>query len=66
LRSVVKPFVIARDMSWLTAVGADPGAIREAILSVTYEVLFIMAVLLGLAINLDRFIFPQPEASFRK
>lgn len=50
--SVVILSVIARDMSWLTTVGADPGAIREATLSVTYEILFIMAVLLGLAINL--------------
>jgi sigma-B regulation protein RsbU (phosphoserine phosphatase) len=50
--SIVNLSVIARDMSWLTTVGTDPGATREAILSVTYEVLFIMAVLLGLAINL--------------
>jgi len=50
--SAVNLSVIARDMSWLTTVGTDPGATREAILSVTYEVLFIMAVLLGLAVNL--------------
>jgi sigma-B regulation protein RsbU (phosphoserine phosphatase) len=50
--TVVNLLVIARDMSWLTTVGTDPGATREAILSVTYEVLFIMTVLLGLAINL--------------
>jgi sigma-B regulation protein RsbU (phosphoserine phosphatase) len=50
--TVVNLLVIARDMSWLTSVGTDPNAIREAILSVTYEVLFIMAVLLGLAVNL--------------
>jgi phosphoserine phosphatase RsbU/P len=50
--SVVNLSVIARDMSWLTTVGTDPSATRDAILSVTYEVLFIMAVLLGLAINL--------------
>jgi len=50
--SIVNLSVIARDMSWLTMVGTDPGAVREAILSVTYEVLFIMAVLLGLAVNL--------------
>jgi len=50
--TIVNLMVIARDMSWLTTVGTDPSAIREAILSVTYEVLFIMAVLLGLAINL--------------
>jgi sigma-B regulation protein RsbU (phosphoserine phosphatase) len=50
--SIVNLAVIARDMSWLTTIGNDPAATREAILSVTYEVLFIMAVLLGLAINL--------------
>jgi sigma-B regulation protein RsbU (phosphoserine phosphatase) len=50
--SVVNLSVIARDMSWLSTVGTDPSATQEAILSVTYEVLFIMAVLLGLAINL--------------
>jgi sigma-B regulation protein RsbU (phosphoserine phosphatase) len=50
--SVVNLSVIARDMSWLTTVGSDPAATREAILSVTYEILFIMAVLLGLAVNL--------------
>jgi sigma-B regulation protein RsbU (phosphoserine phosphatase) len=50
--TVVNLLVIARDMSWLTTVGNDPTATRQAILSVTYEVLFIMAVLLGLAVNL--------------
>jgi phosphoserine phosphatase RsbU/P len=50
--SVVNLSVIARDMSWLTQVGSDPAATREAILSVTYEIFFIMAVLLALAINL--------------
>jgi len=50
--SVVNLSVIARDMSWLTTIGTDPGATREAIRSVTYEVLFIMTVLLGLSINL--------------
>ena len=50
--SVVNIFVLARDMSWLTQVGTDPAATREAILSVTFEILFIMAVLLGLAVNL--------------
>ena len=50
--SVVNLSVIARDMSWLTTIGSDPVATREAILSVTYEILFIMAVLLCLAVNL--------------
>lgn len=50
--SVVNLSVIARDMSWLTQVGTDPAATRQAILSVTYEILFIMAVLLALVINL--------------
>jgi sigma-B regulation protein RsbU (phosphoserine phosphatase) len=50
--SAVNVLVIARDMSWLTTVGNDPAARTEAILSVTVEVLFIMAVMLGLAVNL--------------
>jgi sigma-B regulation protein RsbU (phosphoserine phosphatase) len=50
--TVVNLMVLARDMSWLTTVGTDPGAIQMAVLSIAYEVLFIMAVLLGLAINL--------------
>jgi sigma-B regulation protein RsbU (phosphoserine phosphatase) len=50
--SVVNLAVIARDMAWLTTVGSDPDATAAAILSVTYEILFIMAVLLGLAVNL--------------
>jgi phosphoserine phosphatase RsbU/P len=50
--SVVNLSVIARDMGWLTTVGTDPAATSEAIMSVTYEILFIMAVLLGLAVNL--------------
>jgi sigma-B regulation protein RsbU (phosphoserine phosphatase) len=50
--SVVNLAVIARDMSWLTQVGTDPAATRAAILSVTYEILFIMAVLLALVSNL--------------
>ncbi len=50
--SVVNVLVIARDMSWLTTIGDDPAARRDAILSVTGEVLFIMAVMLGLAVNL--------------
>jgi sigma-B regulation protein RsbU (phosphoserine phosphatase) len=50
--SIVNLSVIARDMAWLTTIGTDPAATQNAILSVTYEILFIMAVLLGLAINL--------------
>ncbi|HSV92158.1 MAG TPA: SpoIIE family protein phosphatase [Desulfobacterales bacterium] len=50
--SVVNVLVIARDMSWLTTIGDDPAARTEAILSVTAEVLFVMAVMLGLAVNL--------------
>ncbi len=50
--SIVNVSVIARDMAWLTKVGTDPGATRAAILSVTYEILFIMAVLLALVVNL--------------
>jgi sigma-B regulation protein RsbU (phosphoserine phosphatase) len=50
--SIVNLSVIARDMSWLTQVGTDPEATRAAIVSVTYEILFIMAVLLVLVVNL--------------
>src|SRR5512143_3976489 len=50
--SLVNVLIIARDMSWLTTVGTDPAATMDAILSVTYEVIFIMAVTLGLAVNL--------------
>jgi phosphoserine phosphatase RsbU/P len=50
--SVVNLAVIGRDMAWLTTIGSDPAATRQAILSVTTEVVFIMAVLLGLAVNL--------------
>lgn len=50
--SIVNVSVIARDMAWLTKVGSDPQSTRAAILSVTYEILFIMAVLLGLVVNL--------------
>ena len=50
--TIVNLLVLARDMTWLTTVGTDPRAVRDAIMSITYEVLFIMAVLLGLAINL--------------
>ncbi|MCU0561412.1 MAG: SpoIIE family protein phosphatase [Desulfobacterales bacterium] len=50
--SVVNLSVIARDMSWLAQVGTDPAATRQAILSVTLEILFIAAVLLALVINL--------------
>jgi sigma-B regulation protein RsbU (phosphoserine phosphatase) len=50
--TVVNLMVLARDMSWLATVGTDPGAIQMAVLSIAYEVLFIMTVLLGLAINL--------------
>ncbi len=50
--SIVNVSVIARDMSWLTRVGTDPAATRAAILSVTYEIVFIMAVLLALVVNL--------------
>lgn len=50
--SAVNVLVIARDMSWLTGIGSDPAARTDAIFSVTVEVLFIVAVMLGLAINL--------------
>ncbi len=50
--TVVLVLVIARDMVWLTTVGSDPAAGGRALMSVTYEILFTMAVLLALAVNL--------------
>jgi sigma-B regulation protein RsbU (phosphoserine phosphatase) len=50
--SVVIILVISLDMAWLTQVGTDSDSISEAVLGVTYEILFIMAVLLGHGINL--------------
>jgi sigma-B regulation protein RsbU (phosphoserine phosphatase) len=50
--SIVFVSVIARDMVWLTRVGDDPAAQSAAVLSVAYELLFILAVVLALAINL--------------
>jgi hypothetical protein len=61
--SLVNVMVIARDMSWLATVGTDPAARMEAILSVTYEVIFIMAVMPRPGGQPDHFLFPQPEAS---
>ncbi len=50
--SLVNLSVIVRDVSWLTTVGSEPEAVRQAIRAVTLEVLFILAVLLGLSGNL--------------
>ncbi|MEJ5359864.1 MAG: SpoIIE family protein phosphatase [Desulfobacterales bacterium] len=50
--SLVNLAVIARDISWLATVGAEPEAVRQAVRAVTFEVLFILAVLLTLTVNL--------------
>jgi len=50
--SLVNLSVLTRDVSWLTTVGSEPQAVAQAIRAVTLEVLFILAVLLGLTVNL--------------
>ena len=50
--SLVVAMVISRDVAWLSTVGENPAAQVQAEMSVTYEVLFIVAVLLALVINL--------------
>jgi sigma-B regulation protein RsbU (phosphoserine phosphatase) len=50
--SLVVVMVISRDVVWLSMVGENPAAQVQAQMSVTYEVLFIVAVLLALVINL--------------
>jgi len=44
--------VIARDIIWLSTIDQTESALLNAQLSVTYEILFIMAVLLAMIINL--------------
>lgn len=44
--------VIARDIIWLSKIEQSEAALMEATLSVSYEIFFIMAVLLTLTINL--------------
>lgn len=50
--SLVISLIFARDIVWLTKVAQDEASIHEAQLSVTYEIFFIMAVLMALMINL--------------
>lgn len=44
--------VISRDISWLTRIEQTSQSLAQARLSVIYELLFIMVVLLGLVVNL--------------
>jgi sigma-B regulation protein RsbU (phosphoserine phosphatase) len=44
--------VISRDILWLSRIDQTDAALTEAQMSVTYEILFIMAVLLAMIINL--------------
>ena len=44
--------VFTRDIEWLANIAQDPESITSAQLSVTYEILFIMGVLMVLVINL--------------
>jgi sigma-B regulation protein RsbU (phosphoserine phosphatase) len=52
LVAIVILMVLSRDMVWLTRVGTEPRAVAEAVLSISYEIVFIMAVLLALTVNL--------------
>ena len=49
---VVLALVIARDFAWLAEAQGDPAALRMAERTVMLEVVFIMAVLLGIVVNL--------------
>ena len=50
--AVVLIMVFTRDIVWLTTIGQDEASIIDAQLSVTYEIFFIMAVLMVLVVNL--------------
>ena len=50
--AVVLIMVFTRDIIWLSRIGEDEAAITAAQLSVTYEIFFIMAVLMVLVMNL--------------
>ncbi|MBW2540443.1 MAG: stage II sporulation protein E, partial [Deltaproteobacteria bacterium] len=50
--AVIIIVVISRDFAWLAGIEPNPTSLAQAQLSVMYEVLFIMAVLLGLVVNL--------------
>jgi sigma-B regulation protein RsbU (phosphoserine phosphatase) len=50
--AVIIIVVVSRDFVWLAGIEPNPTSLAQARLSVMYEVLFIMAVLLGLLVNL--------------
>ncbi len=52
LVSIVLILVFTRDIIWLTQTTQEEGSITAAQLSVTYEILFIMSILMVLTINL--------------
>jgi phosphoserine phosphatase RsbU/P len=52
LVSLVLILVFTRDIIWLSQTTQDEGSIYAAQLSVTYEILFIMAILMVLTVNL--------------
>ena len=50
--SLVLIIIFTRDVEWLTQTARDERSVHEAQLSVTYEILFIMAILMVLIVNL--------------
>ncbi len=52
LVSIVLILVFTRDIVWLTQTNLENGSITAAQLSVTYEILFIMSILIVLTVNL--------------
>jgi sigma-B regulation protein RsbU (phosphoserine phosphatase) len=50
--ALVLAMVFARDIVWLTKIGQDEASIAHAQLSVTFEIFFIMVVLMVLVVNL--------------
>ncbi|UCF92462.1 MAG: SpoIIE family protein phosphatase [Desulfobacterales bacterium] len=49
---IIIVMVISRDLVWLSGIGPNAAALAQAQKSVTYEIFFIMAVLLTLVVNL--------------
>jgi len=50
--ALVLILVFNHDIEWLSKIGQDPGAVAHAQMSVTYEIFFIMAILMILVVNL--------------
>jgi sigma-B regulation protein RsbU (phosphoserine phosphatase) len=50
--ALVLILVFTRDIEWLSKIGQDPAAIAHAQMSVTYEIFFIMVILMVLVVNL--------------